>query len=284
MDWFFETIRRLMAEAAGQAIGMLLSWSVDMTSATLYWHDAWAQRAAAVVRAVAWSVLTLRVVYEAYRLYILRDTSDSFLSPGVLLRRTLIAVFWVAAAGPIVDWMHTFARAASAAVLGGGIDTSDWQLYSNHFERSLLQNMGWGAFFLFLFIYAVFACGLLLVKLQAAARGVELAVAYVVGPVMALSAIANDDYLASGTLAVWWREVLVCSLTQVVQSLLILALAHYVLAGGFDILRILMALPVLWVAVKSPTILRQYAYHSGVGKATNSAGMIAIQFLARAAF
>lgn len=292
MSWLFgnlsDWIDRWVFEAIKGIFDQLLMWSVDLTAPITYWQDGYAIMAHSVVLQVAWSLLALRLVWEIYRLYIVRDISDSSIGASVIFRRLIITAFWIAATGPAVQWVYEFAYASSKAIASVGVELDRLKLISGILEQVMI-GLTFGGVLLYGTIFIVFAVGILLIKLQAAIRGVELMIAYVFGPVFALSAISNDDFLATGTLAAWWREVLVCSLTQVVQTLTMLALFNYILATGFEIFHIILSLPIIWVSLKSPSILRQYAYHTGVGKgvssgATSGLTMTAVRFMTKMPF
>ncbi|MGB9847281.1 MAG: conjugal transfer protein TrbL family protein, partial [Desulfotomaculales bacterium] len=101
--------------------------------------------------------------------------------------------------------------------------------------------------------------------IQMGIRSVEVAVLAAVGPIMAVGLTRADE----GVAAVWWRELIVLSLSQAVQVFLIKGLlsTFMTLTFGADILKLFLLIGWLWVAFRTPTVLRQYAYHSGLGGA-----------------
>lgn len=88
----------------------------------------------------------------------------------------------------------------------------------------------------------------------------------VAGPVMAVGLTQENE----GLMGLWWRELLVLSVTQAAQVFLLKG------ALGMGITwSPLLAVAFLWVAVRAPSVLRTMAYHTGVGTATGSAAQAA---------
>ena len=104
----------------------------------------------------------------------------------------------------------------------------------------------------------------LIVLVQAFVRAAELAVVAVSGSLMALG-LTNDS---SQLFQTWWRELLSLSLAQAVQIFL-LKVAFYSLTLGttVPILNLLFFTGFMWVTYKSPAVLKQFLYSSGVGSA-----------------
>jgi hypothetical protein len=131
------------------------------------------------------------------------------------------------------------------------------------------------AWLLFLFIP-----GVLLVILcfpQAMVRTIEITLMAIVGPLVALDFLSGN-----GTADVWWRELLVVAGGQSVQLLLLYMAGALLVAPvptarpGFD-LGPFRFLATLWVALRTPHILRQFAYHTGAGKTTATVGRMVAQ-------
>ena len=110
---------------------------------------------------------------------------------------------------------------------------------------------------------------LIMVVLQTVVRAAELAMIAVSGSFMALGLTNPDSQMFQS----WWRELLSVSLSHGIQ-LFMLKVSFYVLmfkTDGFVIGNLLMFCAAIWVAYKSPTILKQYMYSSGVGRAATGA-------------
>lgn len=105
-----------------------------------------------------------------------------------------------------------------------------------------------------------------LIFIQAFVRSAELAVLAVTGPIMALGILRST----SGLFQTWWKELIVLSMTQALQILLLkMAFASFTnfnsMADPF--FSVFKFIGFLWVCYKTPAVLKQFAYSSGVGHA-----------------
>lgn len=107
----------------------------------------------------------------------------------------------------------------------------------------------------------------LIIVFQTVVRAVELAFISAAAPIMAVGLTQQDE----GVWAVWWKELIVLSLSQAVQMFFLTgffgALTAIAVGAAFSFHGFLLPLAWLFVAYKSPAVLRQMAYHSGVGQA-----------------
>ena len=266
-------LTRWLTDFFRELANQVINWVPGVTAPSPYWEAPWAARAREVIVMIAWTLLTLRVAVEIWKLYIAREAGEAILAPGVLLRRVAYAAFLIPATGWFIPWCARLAITLSAAVAGVGADANPRAALLQILQGLLNGSMLLGALVISLLVVLALAIAFLLLAIQASIRGVELAIAFILGPALAISAAGHDDFLASGTAAVWWREVLVLTLTQVIQTLLMLAILNYTLASAFEITSVLTSLAFAWVAIKSPSILRHYAYSSGVGRAAGSGAM-----------
>jgi len=92
-------------------------------------------------------------------------------------------------------------------------------------------------------------------------------------PIMAVGLTRPDE----GVWTVWWRELIVLSLSQAVQTFMIRGFLSTEVNMQFNssVLSLLMLIGWLWVAFKTPSVLRQFAYHTGMGSAVGQAGQSA---------
>ncbi|BDG59774.1 hypothetical protein caldi_08640 [Caldinitratiruptor microaerophilus] len=276
-----------LADQVRQIATWLLQYTADLLKVVWLVPEPWVQSAYQVTSGVAWSLLGLRATFDAVRLYQLRAAGEPHLDPLVWFRRTTLGAAAVAGSPSVVGLVTLFANLLTddLARAGFAVDVQQWAetLVAGLLPFPLSPTPSPVPVLLAALFVVLMLLGLLILHFQAAIRGAELAVAYVAGPILAVSVAGNDDFLASGTFAVWWREVLVVSLTQAVQMLVMYGVIHMTLGKGFDFRSFVLAMALIWVGVTSPRVLRTYAYSSGFGRATMSlATHAAAHVLARA--
>jgi len=222
--------------------------------------------ATSAMQIIAGSLLAVKVAIEVFQHYILFSSGENSVGPMKLLQRVPYAAALIAG-GPFIarevfNWGAVLAIAISQVPIAG--DAQD-NIFIQILERSLVgavvTNMAFSIMLIFTLIFW------LLVVIQTVIRAVELAFISVSGPIMAIGLTRFDE----GVWAAWWRELLVLSLSQAVQMFFLTgffsSLQHIMDSGVLEISFSSMLLPIAWlfVAFKSPTVLKQYAYHTGVG-------------------
>jgi len=217
-----------------------------------------------LAQVVAGSLLTLKVGVEVLRSYILFSTGNSDVSPFKLVKRAMYAGMMIAA-GP---WLarNVFGYGASLAVsvaqlpmLGEGV---------NPLGGLLAGNTGFGFLLLFIAMFIFW----ILIYIQSIIRGVEVAFLSISGPIMAVGLTGADE----GAWGAWWRELVVVSLSQAVQMFMLMGFFATLAPGqGGDFYSMLVGVAWLWVALKTPAALKQYAYHTGTGSLASGAASAA---------
>lgn len=222
------------------------------------------------VQGVAGAILAVRVAWEAIQMATVR-AEGAATDPGGLLKRTAMAAAAIFA-GP---WLTTEALTAgndlAHMVASAGLGGSDLALVSQHlatYSAHVTVDM-----FLSIMVFTLGVILIVLVFIQSIIRTIEITLAAIVSPIMALGFISGG-----GTADVWWREVLVLASSQAVQ-LTVLFLGVDLLVAPAPGLSLFLSpylfLGACWVAWRTPHVLRQYAYHTGVGSAAGSAGSTA---------
>lgn len=282
MSFLTEGVAQWLIGVLQGMVEQVARWVPTITTPRPYWNEDWAQSSHEVIVTVAWTLLTVRIIAECYRLYILRDAGESIVPPGVLFRRTIIAAVAIPATAWFVPFMANLSYWLARAVASEGAEVNVSAILLALVESGMNPAVGLGAVLIIAAVLLILALAFLLLFVQAAIRGVELAVAFVLGPGLAVSAAGADDFLAVGTLGIWFREVCVLALTQVIQTLLMVAIIYYTLGSAFEILSVLTSIAFMWVAIKAPSILRQYAYHTGMGQAATYGTMgLAVRTLSK---
>ncbi|KKM13036.1 hypothetical protein SY88_00245 [Clostridiales bacterium PH28_bin88] len=272
-----------LQDGAIQIATAVLTWLVSSMLAPLNWllsifssagalrdltYQPWAQNLIAGAHGIAAALLALRVAWEALQMASLR-AEGAPTDPGALLKRTVMAaaaIFggpWVARQMIFVG--NSLASGVAHAGLGVGLDQLDLgALFAYAADPS---NFIW---MLLLTIPAVIL--LILVFFQGLVRTIEITLAAIISPLAALG------YISGGGMAdVWWREVMVVSTSQAVQMLLLyMGAALLVAPAPWNSVQANMGpflfVATLWVAVRTPVILRNYAYSTGISSIAGGVG------------
>lgn len=286
MEFLFSELNKWLADAVKGAIDTVLLWIPVITTPPAYWTAPWAARAHDSVSTLSWTILTVYVTFQAYQLYINREAGEAIIGPGVLFRRTVYAAILIPGVSWAVSFTWRLAQYMAEAVVGGGVDYDARAVLSGIAGDFLKDVLNPGALFVTALLLGILIGAFLLLWLQAHIRGLEIAIGFIFGPLLATSAAGNDDFLASGTAAVWWRELLVVTGAQVVQSIILLAIFNYVLGSAVEVSNMFIAIGFAYLGIRTPSMLRHWAYNSGVGRglggvASTGAGAVAVRLLSK---
>lgn len=270
VEWFTAIILELLRTLVGLI--------VQVSTPHPYWQDDWALNARSVVVAATWTYLTCKIAYESWRLYIARDAGEAIMPPGLLVRRAITAAAAIPLTGWALNWMMELSRYATGAIAEIGVepDLYGWGMSLVETMITAVGSSGFGVLLMYGSALGAVVLMILLIYLQAFVRGAELALALIIGPACATSAAGNDEPLAAGALGMWIKEVTVLGFTGTMQLALMMGVVQYTLASGFEILNVLLSLPILYVTFKVPTLLRSYVYQGGSGGGSHSHMVIAM--------
>ncbi|WP_274655575.1 conjugal transfer protein TrbL family protein [Paenibacillus humicola] len=273
-DWITKLITDAVVnyfkELAQDAINLFLSFLTAVNGIAIKVLDLPVVGSAILyAQILAGSVLAAKVAYEAWMTYIMRLDGDPDADPAGLLFRTTQAAALIAGVPWLVTWIFQLGNTITgdiAALPGVDLQGAGTQ-FQNAFTTALQANN----FVLFVALGAlVGAAFFLIIVIQAFIRAAELAVIAVSGPFMALGATNPNSQLFGS----WWRELLNVCLAQAIQMFLIKVSFFALLNGSFDnipMLNLFLFCGCLWVTYKSPSILKQYIYSTGVGRAAAGA-------------
>lgn len=210
---------------------------------------------------LAFTLLVLKVMNEALQTYILYQNGDSDADPSGLLIRTAQAVAIIATLPEIVKKVFEFGTQIAldvAALSGGGVDAST-------FAANALVLVRTGG--LPIIILAIVALVMfLIIAIQAMIRGAELALMAVLGPIMALNLTANNRSMWSA----WFKQLVIICSAQALQIFMIKG--AYSLMVNLTNTGLLALLAWLWVTIKTPKFVQQFAYNTGFTGAVGGAG------------
>ncbi|OCZ51343.1 conjugal transfer protein TrbL family protein [Dehalobacter sp. TeCB1] len=214
---------------------------------------------------LAFVVLVLKTMNEAFQTYILHQNGDPEADPGGLLIRTGQAVAIVATLPWILPQLFIFGTKVATDVANlstGKMGLEDWGIFlkSPGTMSMVIILMGLGM-----------AIILLLIGIQTMIRGAELALMAVIGPILALNITSNNQDLWSS----WFKQVIIICVSQAVQIFMVKG-AFSLMTNEISANGLLLVLGWLWIALKSPAFLKQFAYSSGftgaVGGGVKQAG------------
>lgn len=233
-------------------------------------HQPWAEALIAGAQGIASAVLALRVAWEAFQIVSLR-TEGAPTDPGGLLKRAVMSAVAIAAGPWVARQMIILSNLLADAVGSAGFSQSlaGMDLASLFMNAINIQRFQWA---ILLAIPGLIL--LILIFFQGLVRTIEITLAAIISPLAALG------FMSGGGMAeVWWREVVVLSASQAVQLLLLHVAAAMLVAplpwqqlptqislGPF------LFIAALWVTWRTPTILRNYAYSTGLTGAAGSVG------------
>lgn len=215
----------------------------------------------AYTQILALSLLVLKVMNEAFQTYILYQNGDSDADPSGLLIRTAQAVAIIVTLPEIVTFIFKFGTEIAldvTALSAGGVDASTFTANAIALART-------GGLPIVLLAIAALVM-FLIVSVQAAIRGAELALMAVLGPIMALNLTANNRSMWSA----WFKQLVIICSAQAMQIFMIKG--AFALMVGLTNTGLLALLAWLWVTIKTPKFVQQFAYNTGFTGAVGGAG------------
>lgn len=214
---------------------------------------------------LAGSILAAKVAYEAWLNYILRENGDPDADPGGLLFRTIQAAAIISTIPWLVRWMYQFGTTIASDI--AGLPGVNYEQSGGILDQFFTKMIVSGSYPLFIAIGGLFALVILIIIfIQTFIRAAELAVVAVAGSFMALGLTNTGSELFGN----WWKELISISLAQSIQIFLV-KISFFTLTyfefGGIPLFNLFLFIGFLWVTYKSPSIIRQYAHSTGLGKA-----------------
>lgn len=222
-------------------------------------------------QAIAAAILIPRVAVEALKLATLRAEGAPVSEKQLFMRivQSVVGITagpWVVRQAIIVG--NTFANGIAGAGIGGR-GVSD-----------ILQAGGQMAAASLVLIFGIFL--IVIIFIQALIRTVEITLAAIISPFAALG------YMSGGGMAdSWIREVIIIAMSHAVQMLLTYMALSFLFTPtqlgliGNAFLPTLYFIATLWVALRTPKILRNYAYQTGVSEGASMVGQAAIYRMIR---
>ncbi|MDF2646857.1 MAG: putative conjugation protein [Paenibacillus sp.] len=226
---------------------------------------------------VAGLLLAVKIAYEAYMIYILRQMGEPTSDPTNLLIGAVRAASVIAVMPWLIKYMYGFGVQMGfevAALPGTGYGDANNNTFSLLFNL-LLQA---GSAMIFIATAILFAAVMLIVIIiQSFIRAAELAVAAWMGSFSALG-LTNKD---SQSWQSWWKDTLVIVFAAALQMAM-LKFSFYTLTPIKveiakqwvtvpSIVNLLLFISALWVTYKSPALLKEKLHSTGIGRVGGAA-------------
>jgi len=267
MSWLVkEAIENFFKKLVEQAINLFLSFITAINGMAVQVLDLpVVVQAIAYSQALAGSIVAAKIAFEAWTTYILRQNGDPDADPGGLLFRSVSSIAIISGVPWLVRWLYKFGTAVAGDI--AKLPGVDYQSAGTPMEELLDMVVANSSYTIFMSIGVLFALLMfIIVFIQSFIRAAELAVAAVVGSFMALG-LTNPNSTAFSS---WFRELLSLCMAQALQLLLI-KISFFTLTyfefGGIPLFNLFLFCGFLWVTYKSPSILKQYIYSTGIGRA-----------------
>lgn len=220
---------------------------------------------------LAFTILVLKTMNEAFQTYILYQNGDPDADPSGLVIRTGQAVAIIATLPWVVMQIFIFGTKVALDVAGlgtGSTGISDWAFLIS------ITTSSFGVVPV-LFCIAIVIC-LLIVAIQATIRGAELSLMSVLGPVMALNLTANNRNIWSS----WFKQIVIICTSQALQIFMLQGALSLLTSGSVSSNGLVLVFGWLWVTAKTPKYLQQFAYSTGftgsLGSGVKQAGSMAL--------
>lgn len=253
----------------------------------------WVGHVYSIVSAVALSLFGISIAYKALTSYIMWNEGTADPDGSVMVKSILRVGIYMALSGTVALLVFQFGISFAATIMSAPMLSADQGFHSIAGNLMALPSAAIAAQLVLgvgLLIAAVF---LLVVVIQMTVRGAELTIYYLSAPFVSLGQLNAGGGIWNG----WWANLVILSLSQSVQMVCFIGLAGTTqwltspadtkwiatllhaspiaapialsAAAGMTVVNtvlvLLTAFGWLIVAIRGPHMMKQWAYHSGVG-------------------
>lgn len=239
-----------------------------------YFNAPWLIYLIHMSQAFAAALLGLALAWQAYHLYILRSSGEGG-NPTDLLSKAVYGAVGIVLYPWAAQSMIPFANGLSGMIAQAPFGSSLPNMSSNLQGTLATAMQAQAEMFLVPLMLLIGLVLLIVIFIQSLIRTVELIVIGVIGPVFAVGWMGNG-----GIAMAFWRELVTLGMSQVVQIMMLWITSALVASPaqtvGHAILTPFMLIASLWVTYKTPSLLRQWTYHTGMGQAAGSGASTAV--------
>jgi len=258
----------VISDAAAQWLPQVLSFLATQGETQILFGQAWVRSIISFAKALAAEILVVRLVYEMVMHYLLLKAGEE-VDPVAVVRRFIVGLIFIATTPWFAEQVLRFGNLLAKQVVSIGWNGDVQTALSNYFRARPDTNI------LFLVLLALIALILLvLVMFQMLVRTVEGLFLGITGPFLSVGIISAN----LGTFAVWWRELITIGLQHAAQMLMLVT-SCALLTTGTGTMTTCLFVASLYVAWKTPAILKEYSYHSGVATGISSVASTAVSAL-----
>lgn len=217
-------------------------------------------------QAIAFTLLVLKVTWEAFNTWILYSNGDADADPKGLLIGTCKAAAIIGCMPWLVRYVYQLGSVIATDVSGLSGTTSEV-----NFANLLLSIMSTAGFLLTIAVLIAIVL-IIIIFIQTFIRAATLGLLAVIGPIIAVQQIGGGQLFN-----IWLKELMVVCFSQAIQIFMLLATAYTFANIALDnaVINGLMLLGWLWATIKAPGTLKQMLYSSGAGGAVGSAAQTA---------
>lgn len=214
--------------------------------------------------AIYW--LMVKLVFEGYQTYMLRQAGDPDSNPTELLIKGAQSVIIIEGLPWIISQLYEFGNMVARDVARLNGTTIDVSTIMNGYKGLGDKLAGAGVAVLDIIIITLIFCVgiimLFIVNIQIALRSAELAILTIIGPIMALNITTNNRSLWSQ----WFRQVLGLCLTHALQTFMLMVTMSLLSSlGPLGFSNLMLFIGWLWVTIKTPNFIKQFTHSTGAG-------------------
>lgn len=205
-------------------------------------------------QALAFTILVLKSMSDTFNTYILYNNGDPDADPSGLLFGVAQAVAVIATLPWCVTQMFIFGSKVARGMAGlstGQTGINDWS-----FMLAIISSTGGVVIVLFAIVLII--C-ILVVALQATIRGAELALMAIIGPIMAINLSSQNRSVWSA----WFKQLLITCTAQALQIFMLQGALSLLTSRAISSGGLLLVFGWLWVTIKTPKFLQQFAHSTG---------------------
>lgn len=214
---------------------------------------------------VAFTLLAVKVAWDAFHIWILYSNGDPEADPKGLLIGTCKAVAIIGCLPWGVKYMYQIGSemAMEVSQLSGVGEVNFTNLFAVMISSGSI---------LLAIAVLIAAVLIIIIFIQTFIRAATLGLLAVIGPVIAVQQVGGGQLFN-----MWLKELMVVCFSQAIQIFMLLAAAYAFAGIALENVFIsgLMLLGWLWATVKAPGTLKQMLYSSGAGSAAGSAAQTA---------
>jgi len=262
---FFKNFFELLISFFGSSLANIMSTAMNVLSLPLVVNGV------KYAQVLAFTLLVLKAGNEAFTTYILFENGDPDADPTGLVVRTAQSAAIIAALPWIVNEVFVFGSKVAldvSALRTGEMGVEDWTFLSG----AIVSSLG----IIVVIFGIIIVIMLLVVAIQASIRGAELALMSILGPIMALNLTAHNRSIWSA----WFRQLIIICVSQALQIFMLSGVISLLTNQAVSGNGLLIVFGWLWLTIKTPNYVKQFAYSTGltssIGGATKQAGSMVL--------